>query len=91
MIKITKKGTKAWVTFTLPSTIGKNVEISGEWNDWKNEQMKMKKNGEFYITKLLTTDKNYQFGYSIDNKWKIEKDTKIIGSPFNSENSLLEF
>jgi len=30
MIKITKKGKKAWVTFTLPSTVGESVELSGE-------------------------------------------------------------
>ena len=47
MIKITKKGNKAWVTFTLPSTEGENVEISGEWNNWENEAMKVKKSGEF--------------------------------------------
>jgi 1,4-alpha-glucan branching enzyme len=91
MIKITKKGKKAWVTFTLPSTVGENVELSGEWNDWKNEAMKVKKSGEFYITKVLKTDENYEFGYLVNaDEWQCDDELGCISTPFNSNNSLLE-
>jgi 1,4-alpha-glucan branching enzyme len=91
MIKITKKGKKAWVTFTLPSTVGESVELSGEWNEWKNEAMKVKKSGEFYITKVLKTDENYEFGYLVNgNEWHCDEELGCIATPFNSNNSLLE-
>jgi 1,4-alpha-glucan branching enzyme len=91
MIKITKKGNKAWVTFTLPSTEGENVEICGEWNNWENEAMKVKKSGEFYITKVLKTDTNYQFGYLINgHEWRCDDEIGCVASPFDSKNSLLE-
>lgn len=91
MIKITKKGNKAWVTFSLPSSEGESVEICGEWNDWESEPMKVKKSGEFYITKVLKTDKNYQFGYRVNGQeWRCDDDLGCIPSPFNSHNSLLE-
>ena len=91
MIKITKKGKKAWVTFTLPSTVGESVELSGEWNEWKNEVMKVKKSGEFYITKVLKTDENYEFGYLVNgNEWQCDEELGCVATPFNSNNSLLE-
>ena len=91
MIKITKKGNKAWVTFTLPSTAGESVEISGEWNDWENEPMKVKKSGEFYITKVLKTDANYQFGYRVNgHEWRCDDELGCVASPYDSHNSLLE-
>ncbi len=91
MIKITKKGNKAWVTFTLPSTEGESVEICGEWNDWENEPMKVKKSGEFYITKVLKTDENYQFGYYVNGtEWKCDDELGRVTSPYDSHNSLLE-
>lgn len=91
MIKITKKGKRAWVTFTLPSTEGESVEISGEWNDWEHEPMKVKKSGEFYITKVIKTDANYQFGYRVNGQeWRCDDELGCVESPFHSNNSLLE-
>ena len=91
MIKITKKGKKAWVTFSLPSTEGESVELCGEWNEWESEPMKVKKSGEFYITKVLSTNKNYQFGYRVNGQdWRCDDELGCIASPFNSNNSLLE-
>jgi len=91
MIKITKKGKKAWVTFTLPSTVGESVELSGEWNDWENEAMKVKKSGEFYITKVLKIDANYEFGYLVNaDEWQCDDVLGCVSTPFNSHNSLLE-
>jgi 1,4-alpha-glucan branching enzyme len=92
VIKITKKGNKAWVTFAVaPSETLASVEVAGEWNDWKNEPMKQKKNGEYAITKVLKTGNSYQFGYRINGEsWQKEDELPAVASPFGSENSLLK-
>ena len=79
------------MTFSLPADEGKQVEICGEWNDWKPEPMKVKKSGEFYITKVLNTEETYQFGYRIDGReWQSDAQLASVPSPFGSRNSLLE-
>ena len=92
MLKITKKGKKAWVTFTAPHTVAgaESVMIKGSWNDWRPEPLKRKKNGEFYITKVLPTGNTYEFGYLVDDSaWVIDNDLPTVETPFGSENSVL--
>lgn len=91
MVKVTKKGDKSWVTFTILPERANCVEICGDWNDWQNEPMKIKKNGEFYITKILQSDNTHQFGYKLDgNTWMCDHDNETIDTPFNSKNSILK-
>jgi len=92
MIKITKKGVKAWVTFThTPDENVKSVDLSGEWSDWKDEPMKQKKNGDYSITKVIKTGENYEFGYKINgDEWIVESMCPVTTSPFYTENSILE-
>lgn len=87
MLKITKKGNKAWVTFTAP--VEEDVLLVGEWNDWEPEEMKVKKSGERYLTKVLATGRTYQFGYQTKACWYKDDETECVASPFGSENSLL--
>lgn len=87
MVKVTKKGNKAWVTFTAP--VEGEVTLVGEWNDWEPEEMKVKKNGECYLTKVLKTDASYQFGYKVADDWIVDDETESIANPFGSQNSLL--
>lgn len=92
MIKITKKGAKAWVTFTFaPDEDVESVALSGDWSDWKDEPMKQKKNGEYSITKIIKTGDNYQFGYKVNgDEWVVESMCPVAMSPFYTENSVLE-
>lgn len=92
MLKIKKNGQKAWVTFTLPFMEDVNaVVISGEWSEWKEEPMKQKKSGEFYITKVFKLDESFQFGYKVNgNNWIIDEECDSVDSPFFSRNSLLK-
>ncbi|RMA97702.1 isoamylase early set domain-containing protein [Hydrogenothermus marinus] len=91
MVKIAKKGNKAWVTFTTPVLECEKVEIKGSWNDWQPEEMKKKKNGEFYIRKYLPANQTYEFGYLIDgNKWIWDDTVETVYSPFGSKNSVLK-
>ncbi len=91
MIKIKVNGNKAWVTFTIHPEQAKEVSICGEWNEWQGEPMKMKKNGEYSVTKILPVDAEFQFGYRIDeNVWLCDDTTPCVHSPFGSQNSLLK-
>ncbi|MCK9374217.1 MAG: hypothetical protein M0P91_13625 [Sulfuricurvum sp.] len=92
MVKKTIRDKKGWVTFTFfPTETIETVVISGEWNDWIDEPMKMKKNGEYFITKILNVGYIYQFGYKINgNEWKIDDECPTVATPFFSHNSLLE-
>jgi len=91
MVKITNKGNKAWVTFSLPPEGIESVMLSGTWNDWKSEPMKQKKSGEFYLTKVLPTGQSYEFGYMInDHEWHCDDQLGCVASPYGSDNSLLE-
>lgn len=91
MVKITKKGQKAWVTFSVEPQSQENLVICGDWNDWQEESMKVKKSGEFYITKVLPIGKEYQFGYRTNNDtWQCDSELECVESPFGSSNSLLK-
>lgn len=91
MITIKKSGQKVWVTFTFtPSEQVDNVAVSGEWNEWQDEPMKQKKNGDYYITKVFNSGDCFQFGYKVNgHDWMTEEECSCVPSPFTSENSLL--
>ena len=37
------------------------ITLLGEWNTWKGEPMKKKKNGDYYLTKVLNKGNSYNF------------------------------
>jgi len=91
MVKITEKGDKAWVTFSIMAKEAETVSISGAWNEWKSEPMKKKKNGEFTIRRLLNKGQSYEFGYTVNGQeWHCDDDLGCVASPYGSNNSLLE-
>lgn len=91
MVKITKKGQKAWVTFSIVPDGIESVSVCGEWNDWQDEPMKVKKSGEFYITKVLPVDNEFQFGYRVNkDQWHSDSELDSVPSPFGSFNALLK-
>ncbi len=92
MLTIKQKDTKSWVTFTFaPAENTHTVSVLGEWNGWKEEPMKKKKSGEFYITKVLKSGECFQFGYKANgNDWFTEAECSTVASPFAGQNSLLQ-
>lgn len=95
MVVVKKNGQKSWVTFTVSPTVYSDevdaVMLSGEWNKWGDEPMKKKKNGDFYLTKILKTGERFQFGYKLNGKrWIHDTECLTVVSPFESQNSLLE-
>lgn len=91
MLTIKNNGKKVWVTFTVsPTYLVENVVLSGEWNKWKEEPMKQKKSGDYYITKVFKTGDSFQFGYKVNQyDWITEEECPSVPSPFASHNSLL--
>jgi len=92
MIKKTIKNSKTWVTITYqPERKVDSVTLAGSWNAWAGDKMKEKKNGEFYITKVLPVEHSYEFRYFVDEKeWQNESGLPTILNPHGSENMLLE-
>ena len=92
MRKIKKKADKAWVTFTVVCEGEQEcVEIAGSWNDWEREPMKRKKDGSFYITKVLPLEPAHEFRYVLNgSEWKNEADAMEIENVFGSVNSLID-
>ena len=92
MIKVKKNGNRAWVTFTyLPKEDEKKVQIAGSWNEWQKEDMKKKKNGDFYITKILPVGAIYEFRYFIDDtNWANDEDAMEVHNNFGSTNSAID-
>ena len=92
MIKTKQNGNKVWVTFTVPSQEGfESVILSGAWNAWEEEPMKLKKNGEFFLTKVLPAGTSFEFGYKINGRdWMPEGECCTVPSPFGTHNAVLE-
>lgn len=88
MIKIKKDKNKAWVNFVIDIK-AKEVFIKGSWNEWKEEKMKKRKDGKFYIRRKLPLNKTYEFGYVADGKWISDESCEKKDSPFGSKNSVL--
>ncbi len=71
------------VTLSLPAeatVAAKTVYVVGDFNDWKNHQLEMKrlKSGEFKAELNLAPGREYQFRYAIDgerweNDWEADK------------------
>lgn len=92
MLVMKKNGEKVWVTFTVSSIDPiEGITLLGEWNTWEGEPMKKKKNGDYYLTKVLNTGKSFEFGYMVNGEqWLTEDACSSVPSPFGSQNSLLE-
>lgn len=92
MVMMKKNDEKVWVTFTVsPMKSIEDISLSGEWNNWENEPMKKKKNGDYYLTKILKSGSTFEFGYMLNgNEWMTEEGCLSVTSPFGSENSLLK-
>ncbi|MEA2048134.1 MAG: hypothetical protein U9O64_06755 [Campylobacterota bacterium] len=91
MLSIKQNGQKVWVTFTYtPVSEVEHVAILGEWSEWKEEPMKQKKSGDYYITKIFKAGDSYQFGYRVNQSdWIIDETCTSVLSPYETQNSLV--
>jgi|UniRef100_A0A7C2VFT6 1,4-alpha-glucan branching enzyme len=91
MIKKTYAGDVCVVSFYVKKEGAQKVELVGEWNQWKPEAMKRKKDGTFWISKRLKKGKSYRFKYLIDGEFwenEIEADQQVP-NPFGTTDSLI--
>jgi 1,4-alpha-glucan branching enzyme len=92
MLKISRKAGKASVTFTYtPKNEAESVELKGSWNDWESQEMKKKKDGDFYVRKNFKEGDEFEFGYLINgDTWDCDDEAESVPSPFGGQNSLLK-
>lgn len=93
MIKKTyqKDRKRCVVTFYVKDDSAQKVDLVGEWNGWKPEPMRRKKDGTFWLSKRLEVGKSYRFKYLIDGwRWKNEcfADGEVP-NPFGTTDSLI--
>ena len=58
------------ITFNLYAKEADQVELVGEFNDWKPAKLKKYKNGNFKTQLNLPVDKAYEFRYLVDGQWQ---------------------
>jgi hypothetical protein len=92
MIKATSiSNGKVYVTFTFkPETDVEKIELAGSWNNWEKQKLRKKRNGEFYITKLLPAATVYEFKYIIDdNEWLLDDEADTTPNNYGTLNSVI--
>ena len=82
------------VTFTVPASEAKKVEVVGDFNNWKPKGAALKKlkNGTFKGTLNLPKESTFEFKYLIDGAYvnEIEADRYQWNEYAGSENAVLE-
>lgn len=82
------------VTFTVPASDAKKVEVVGDFNNWKPKKTSLKKlkNGTFKGTFDLPKDTSTEFKYLIDGTYvnEVEADSYKWNEHAGSENGVLE-
>ncbi|WP_291867104.1 isoamylase early set domain-containing protein [Maribacter sp.] len=82
------------VTFTVPASEAKKVEVVGDFNNWKPKGAALKKlkNGTFKGALNLPKESTFEFKYLIDGAYvnEIEADRYQWNEYAGSENAVLE-
>ena len=82
------------VTFEMPSSVGRGVNLVGDFNDWdtaRDEMQQSRTNGNWRITLALPKGREYQFRYLVNgqdwhNDWHADKYAR---NKFGSDNSVV--
>ncbi|WP_298479479.1 isoamylase early set domain-containing protein [uncultured Maribacter sp.] len=82
------------VTFTVPASEAKKVEVVGDFNNWKPKGAALKKlkNGTFKGTMNLPRESSFEFKYLIDGAYvnEVEADGYQWNEYAGSENAVLK-
>ena len=83
--------TRRAVTFTVETAPGREVMISGSFNDWRTDRrMEDKKGAGVYTCRLLLEPGEYQYKFIIDGEWRLDDaNPNFTPNEFGSLNSLL--
>lgn len=86
---------KVRVTFELPSSLwAERVNLVGDFNDWdttKDEMLQSRSSGNWRITLVLPTGREYQFRYLVNgrdwqNEWHADR---YVSNKFGTDNSVI--
>lgn len=92
MVSIKKNRDRAWVTFIyVPTHQIDKIAVSGEWNGWKEEPLRLNKNGTYSLSRVLKLGNTFEFGYKInESEWVTDESCPSVTSSLGTKNSLLE-
>jgi 1,4-alpha-glucan branching enzyme len=78
------------VVFTVEAPHALQVQIAGDFNDWKPERTIMKPEGRLWRTTLMLDPGRYRYRYVIDGEWLTDPMNPLVEpSPFSGNDSLL--
>ncbi|QJA06419.1 hypothetical protein FVE67_06215 [Thermosulfurimonas marina] len=92
MLQKKSKGGRCWVTFTLKASEGEEAFVVGEWNNWKPQKMRRKKDGTFWFARAFPVGKTYRFRYLLGNGCWLNDEAAdgYCPNPFGSEDCVLQ-
>jgi chromosome partitioning protein len=78
------------VVFTVEASEALQVQIAGDFNDWKPERTYMEPVGLIWRTMLKLAPGRYRYRYVIDGEWRTDPMNPVVEpSPFSGNDSLL--
>ena len=87
----TKKTAKQKVTFSIRAPEARNVQLVGDFSDWEQHPVDLKKlkNGDWKTTLSLTQGK-YQYRYIVDGRWSDDPNCPVrVPNSFGSHTCVL--
>ncbi len=78
------------VLFTVEAPDALQVQIAGDFNDWKPERTQMEPMGRIWRMVLALAPGRYRYRYVIDGQWRTDPmNPALQPSPFSGDDSLL--
>jgi chromosome partitioning protein len=78
------------VVFTVEAPHAVEVQIAGDFNDWKPERTILRPEGRIWRTTLMLGPGRYRYRYVIDGEWVTDPMNPMVEpSPFSGNDSLL--
>ena len=91
MQKKSKTVSRRLVNFEYVDATGKNVVVSGSFNNWGTDKQLTDKNGDgHYICRLMLAPGEYQYKFLVDGNWRSDAaNPDFVPNEFGSLNSIL--
>jgi hypothetical protein len=97
-VKITTKNnkkvleSKRYITLQYEDQVGKNVQVAGSFNDWKENKVLIdKENTGVYRCQLRLVPGVYQYKFLVDGQWLLDPtNNDFVPNEFGSLNSMLK-
>lgn len=79
------------ITFSFNASGAKEVTLMGDFNSWKSDKHKMKKNSDgSWSRTLVLPPGQYEYKFLVDGKWKEDpQNPRVCSNCFGSINSVI--